>query len=104
MCSKIRKDSNRNANNRDMLGVELIEDKLKENRRWFRHICHRPIDNVVKRSDMIICNDNTRRRGKLKVTLDAIVSNDMIGLNLSKYLALIRAQLCKIIHIAADSN
>lgn len=41
-----------------MAGVAPIQDKLRKNRlSWFEHICLRPIDVVVKRSDMIV--DNT---------------------------------------------
>ena len=39
---------------------------------------------------MIISSDNTRERGKLKLTLGAIVKKDIIELNLSEYLALDR--------------
>ena len=61
MCGKIRKDRIRDDNICDMVDVALIEDKLRKNRlRWFRHICRRPIDAVVRKSDMIIGNDNTR--------------------------------------------
>ena len=40
---------------------------------------------------MIIGSDNTRERGRLKLTLDAVVKNYMSGLNLGKNLALDRA-------------
>ena len=44
-----------------MVGVASIEDKLRENRfRWFRHICRRSTDTVVRKSDMIIDSDSTR--------------------------------------------
>ena len=57
----------------DMVGVAPIEDKLRENRlRWFRHICRRPIDAVVKISYMIIGKDNTRGRGRPKLTFGCI--------------------------------
>ena len=36
---------------------------------------------------MIINSDNTRGRGRPKLTFDVIVKNDMIKLNLSEYLA-----------------
>ena len=55
MCGKVRKDRIRNGNVHDMVGVAPIDDKLRENSfRWFRHICHRPIDVVIRRSDMIV--------------------------------------------------
>ena len=75
-----------------MVGVARIKDKITENRlKWFEHICRRPIDAIVRKSDMIISNDNTRGRGRLKLILGAVVKNDMIGLNLSEHLALNRA-------------
>ena len=78
MYSKTRRDRIRNANIRDMAGVALIEDKLIENRLgWFRHICCRPIDVVIRRSDMIIGNDSTRGKRRPNLILDAVVKNDM---------------------------
>ena len=57
MCGKTRKDKIKNANIHDLVGVVPIEDKLRENRlRWFGHICRKPTDVVVKKSDMFISN------------------------------------------------
>ena len=42
----------------------------------------------------------TLERGKLKLTLEAVVKKDMLGLNLSEHLTLDRAQWCKMIHVA----
>ena len=87
----------------DMVGLLPIEDKLRKNRlRWYRHVCHRPIDAVVRRSDMIIGSYDTRRRGRPKLTLDTLVENDMIGsdLTLVHIWPLDRAQWRKIIHVA----
>ena len=50
----------------------------------------RPADIVVRRSDMIIGSDNTKGSGKPKLTLDAVVKNDMIELHLGEHLALDR--------------
>ena len=53
MCDKTRKDTIRNANIHDMVSVAPIEDKLRKNRlRWVGHICHRPTDALVRRSEM----------------------------------------------------
>ena len=41
---------------------------------------------------MIISSDNTRGRGRLKLTLDVVVKNNIIGLNYSEHLAFDRAQ------------
>ena len=85
-----KKDRIRNANIHDMVGVALIKDKLRENRlKWYGHVCRRPIDAAVKRSDMIIGSDDTRGRHRLKLTLNAVVKKN-IGLNLTEHLALDR--------------
>ena len=52
---------------------------------------------------MIIGSDDTRGRGRPKLTLDAVVKNDMIGLNFSEHMGFDRAQWHKKIHIA-DPN
>ena len=52
---------------------------------------------------MIIGNDDIRGRGWPKLTIDAVIKNDMIVLNLNEYLALDRVQWYKKIHVA-DSN
>ena len=89
MCGKTRKDIIRNTNIRDMVKVAPIQNNLRENRlRWYGHVCRRPIDVVVKRSDMIIGSEDTRGRDKPKLILDAVVKYDIIELNLSKHLAL----------------
>ena len=97
-------DKTRNANIRDMVGFAPIEDKVIENRfMWFGHICRKCTNEVVRRSDMVIGSDNTRQRRRPKLTLDAVVRNDMIGLNFGKHLALDRAQWRKMIYVA-DPN
>ena len=59
MCSKIRNDRIRNASIHDMVGIAPIEDELRDNRlRCFGHICPRPIDAVVRRSDIIIGSES----------------------------------------------
>ena len=93
MCGKTTKDKTRNANIRNMLEVAPIDDKLRENRlRWYEHVCSRPTDAVIRKSNMIIGSNDIRERGRPKLTLDAVVKNDMIGLNLNEHLALDRAQ------------
>ena len=68
---------------------------------WISLIFHG--NNNMAWGDMIIGNDNTRGRGRLKLTLDVIVKNNLIEMNLSKYLALDRIQWRKMIYVA-DSN
>ena len=68
MHGTTKKDRFRNANIRDIVGIELIEVKLRKNTlRRFGHICHRSIDAVGRRNDMIVSNDNTRGRGRPKL-------------------------------------
>ena len=60
---------------------------------WYGQVHRMLIDAVVRRRDIIIGSDDTRGRGRMKVTLNAVVKIDiMIGLNLSEHLALNRAQ------------
>ena len=59
-----------------------------------------PIDANVTRSDMVIGNDSTWGKSRPKLTLDAVVKKDMMGLNSSDHLALDRAYLHKMIHVA----
>ena len=68
------------------LGGSPRENRLS----WFGHICRSPIDAVVRRIDMVIGNDSTRGRGRLNLTLDVVVKNDIFGLNLNQHLALNR--------------
>ena len=86
MCGKTRKDRIRNVNIRSMVGVAPNEDKSRENRLgWSRYICRKPMDAVVRRSDMIVGNDDIRGMGRPKLTLYAVVKKDMKILNLSAY-------------------
>ena len=92
ICSKTRKDRIRNANIRDMVGIAPTKDKLRENiLGWYRHVCHTPIV-VLRRSNKIFGSDNTRERGRPKLTLDAVIKKNIIGLNLSEHLPLNRTQ------------
>ena len=40
----------------------------------FEYKCRKPINTVIKRSDMIVGNDNTIKNSRSKLTLDAIVN------------------------------
>ena len=87
-----------------MIGIALIENKLRENRlEWFELICHWPIDAIVRQINMIIDNNNTRGRSSPNLTLDAVIKKDILGLNLSQHLAHNKAQWLKMIHIV-DPN
>ena len=70
-----------------MLAPIEFEDKIRENRLGrLEHISRSPLDAVVRKSDMIIGNDSTRRNGRPKLTLNAVVKNDTIDLNLNEHL------------------
>ena len=84
MYCKTREDRIKNVNICDIVGIALIKDKLRENT---LHICSKPTNAIVRRSNMIISNDITRGRSRAKLKLDAIVKKDMIGLNFSEHLA-----------------
>ena len=46
-----------------MVGIALIDDKMRENRlRWFRHIQRRPLDAPIRKSNLLIIYDNARGR------------------------------------------
>ncbi|KAI8572176.1 hypothetical protein RHMOL_Rhmol01G0177900 [Rhododendron molle] len=101
MCGKTRRDRIRNEIVREMVGVAPIEEKLSENRlRWFGHVYHRPEDAAVKRADRIVLDSNATGRGRLKLTLDAVVRKDMSVLGLCERVAIDRAQWRKMIHVA----
>ena len=70
-----------------------IEDSLRENRLGcFEHVCRRSTDAILRSNDMIIGNDNTRGRSRPKLTLDVVVKNDIIELNLCEHLFFDRSQ------------
>jgi len=93
MCGKTRSDRIRNETIRETIRVIPIEDKLREDRlRWFGHIYRRPLDVVVKKSDMIAVDSRVRGRGRPKLTLDAVLQKDLGLLNLSDEVTLDRAQ------------
>ena len=89
MYGKTRNERIKNTNIRDMVGVAIVENMLRENKfRWFEYRCLRSTDAVVRRSDMIIGSDISRGRSIPKLILDAVVKKDMTELNFSKYLIL----------------
>ena len=54
MCGKTKMNKVRNEDIRNLVGVALIEDKMRENRlRWFGHIERRPMDAPVRRVERI---------------------------------------------------
>ncbi|KAI8535535.1 hypothetical protein RHMOL_Rhmol10G0181700 [Rhododendron molle] len=71
-----------------MVCVASIEEKFRENRlRWFGHVYRKSGDAVVKRADMIALGSNATERGRPKLTLDAVVHNDMSIVGLCEQVA-----------------
>lgn len=63
----------------------------------------RSVDAIVKRVDRIDLGSNATRRGRPKLTLDAVFRKDMSTPNLIEHVALDRAQRKNRIHVA-DPN
>ena len=83
-----------------MIGVALIEDKIRENRLWwFGHIQRRPLEALVKKSDLLIIYSNDRGRGRLKLTWIEIIKKDITIYNLSADRDLDRAEWKKQIYV-----
>ena len=84
-----------------MLGVAPIEDKMRENQlRWFGHIQRRPLDDPVRKSDLLTIYGNARGRGRPKLTWIEIIKKYITSCNLSVSLALDRSEWRKQIHVA----
>ena len=69
ICDKTLKDRIQNEHIREMVWVAPIEDKIRENRlRWFGHIQQKPLDALVRKSDLLTIHDNASGRGRPKQT------------------------------------
>lgn len=56
------------------VAVALIEAKIRKNIiRWFGHVYCRLVDAVVRKSDMVTVDGSIKRRGRQKLTLEAVV-------------------------------
>ena len=74
MCGKIMMDRVKNEDIRSLVGVTMIEDKMRENRlRWFGHIGCRPMDAPVRRMEKIDIEQDKKLRGKPKMTWMKVV-------------------------------
>lgn len=61
-----------------MVGVAPLEAKMREHILWwFGHVYRRPVDTIVRRSDMVTVDDSAKGRGRPKVTLEAVVCKDL---------------------------
>ena len=85
MCGKTRIEKVRNEDIRSLVGVALIEDKMRENRlRWFGHIRRRPTDAPVRRVEKIDIVQSKKLRGTPKMTWMEVVINNMKLLELEE--------------------
>ena len=84
MCGKTRKDRVRNEDIRSQVGVAPIEGKMREHRlRWFGHICRRPSDAPVRRTEhMRLCFK--RKRGRPRKTWKEVIKKDMQHMGLTE--------------------
>ena len=104
MCGKTRKDKMRNEHIRGLVGVAPIQDKIRENRlRWFGHIRRRPVNAVVRKTELIIVEGNIKGRGRPKLTWGETVRKDMSVCGLTEDIVLDRKEWRKRIHVA-DPN
>lgn len=68
-------------------------DNMRENiLRWFCHVYRRSADTVVRKSNMIEVEDNTKGRSRPQMTLDAVVRKCSYFVNIREHNALDKAQ------------
>ena len=85
MCGKTRMDKVRNEDIRSLVGVALIEEKMRENRlRWFGHVERRPIDAPVRRVEKIDIEQSKKLRGRPKMNWMKVVKKYMKLLELEE--------------------
>ena len=95
MCGYTRLDRIRNEVIRSKIGVENIEDKIRDARfRWFGHIRRRSIDVPVKRCERIDQPEYIRSRGRPKKSWSEVIRNDLRTLGLVEYITQNR-RLCR---------
>lgn len=72
-----RKDKIRNEFIHSKLWVAAVEKKMKEScLRWFSHVQRKPINELVRESDLIQVEGV--KRGRLRITWVEIKKNDMV--------------------------
>ena len=64
ICSNTRRDEERDKDIRTKIGVDSIEEKMRENHlRWFGHVRHRPTDAPVRRIERMKLRQVKERKG-----------------------------------------
>ena len=77
ICGKTLKDRIQNEHIWEMVGVASIEYKMRENWLWwFRHIQWKPLDALVRKSDLLTIHGNARGRGRPKLIWTEIIKKD----------------------------
>ena len=78
MCSNTRRENVRNENIRTKIGVNSIEEKMRENcLRCFGHVRRRPTDASVRRIERIKLGQVKRAQGRLKKTWIEVIRQDI---------------------------
>ncbi|KAF3684184.1 hypothetical protein FXO37_01474 [Capsicum annuum] len=91
MCGHTRKDRVRNAIIREKVGVNSVEDKMREVRlRWFGHVMRRGSDAPVQRYEIPTMDGFRRGRGRLKKYWREMIRHDMEQLQFTKDMTLDR--------------
>ena len=91
ICGHTRRDRVRNDDIRDSLGVAPIKKKLVQHRlRWFGHVQWRPPEAPVRNEILKRDSSMKRGRGRLKLTWEEAIKEDLKGWNIAKDLVLNR--------------
>ncbi|PHU06924.1 hypothetical protein BC332_23413 [Capsicum chinense] len=91
MCGHTRKDRVRNAIIREKVGVNSVEDKMREVQlRWFGHVMRRGSDAPVQRCEIPTMDGFRRGRGRLKKYWREMIRHDMEQLQFTKDMTLDR--------------
>ena len=70
---------------RERVGVASLEDKLRETRlRWFGHVKRRSVSASVRRDEAIHLLDCRRGRGRLKMSWNKVIRNNMKVMGLTE--------------------
>lgn len=91
MCGFTRCDAVWNEVIKDMVGVIVVEDRMRETRfRWFRYVLGRDTNDTSRRCERLEIDAFNRRRGRLKKYWTEVIMQDLKKLQLTEYLNLDR--------------